>query len=67
MPVILAPLAAELLNLLFPGWGIPAVLLVLSAVVLWIGIASWRRNARLGLHRRTPTTAAAHDGPGVAG
>jgi MFS family permease len=50
LPVIAAPAAADILNIFFAGSGIPIVMAFLGAVALWAGIASWRRNARAGLH-----------------
>ena len=50
LPVLLAPAAADVLNIFFPAAGIPVVMAVLGAGTLWAGIASWRRNARAGLH-----------------
>ena len=50
LPVIAAPVAADILNILFPGAGIPVVMLILGGITLWAGIASWRRNQRQGLH-----------------
>jgi MFS family permease len=50
VPVILAPLAADIINLFVPGIGIPVVMAVLGLITLAAGIASWRRNAREGLH-----------------
>jgi MFS family permease len=50
LPVIAAPAGADVLNIFFPGAGIPVVMAILGAVTLWAGIASWRRNARHGLH-----------------
>jgi MFS family permease len=50
LPVIAAPAAADILNLFFEGAGIPIVMAVLGVLTLWAGIASWRRNARQGLH-----------------
>jgi len=50
-PVIAAPAAADVLNILFPGAGIPVVLGSLGLITLVAGIASWRRNAGRGLHR----------------
>jgi MFS family permease len=50
VPVIAAPAAADILNIFFEGSGIPIVMAFLGAVTLWVGIASWRRNARAGLH-----------------
>jgi MFS family permease len=49
-PVVAAPGAADLLNLLFPEAGIPIVLGLLGLVIIGAGIASWRHNARAGLH-----------------
>ena len=54
VPVILAPVIADLLNIVFPNSGIPAVLVVLAAMVGWIGIRSWQHNRHLGLHARSP-------------
>jgi MFS family permease len=54
LPVIVAPVAADLINLFFPGVGIPVVMLTLGGIVLWLGIASYRRNAASGLHRVRP-------------
>lgn len=51
LPVVIAPAGADVLNIFFPGAGIPVVMAVLGAVTLWAGIASWRRNARAGLHQ----------------
>jgi MFS family permease len=50
LPVILAPASADVLNIFFPGAGIPVVMGILGLLTLWAGIASWRRNARAGLH-----------------
>ena len=74
-PVILAPAVADVLNIFFPGAGIPVVMAFLGLVTLLAGIASWRRNARTGLHAHDrveiATTAALDDAtapgaPGVA-
>jgi MFS family permease len=54
LPVLAAPAAADLLNIAFPGAGIPVVMLLLGATTLWAGIASWRRNQRGGLHGNLP-------------
>src|SRR5574338_1189031 len=54
LPVLLGPVAADLLNIVFPGSGIPVVMAVLGLVTLWAGVASWRHNARSGLHRNEP-------------
>lgn len=51
LPVLIAPVAADLINLVFKGAGIPVVMAVLGGLTLWIGIASWRHNAAAGLHR----------------
>jgi MFS family permease len=52
LPVLVAPGAADLLNIIFPGAGIPVVMAILGLITLWLGIASWRRNAEAGLHRQ---------------
>jgi len=54
-PVLAAPAGADLLNLLFPGAGIPVVMGILGLITLWAGLASWRRNARAGLHQHDQT------------
>jgi hypothetical protein len=51
LPVLVAPGAADLLNIVFPGAGIPVVMAILGLITLWLGVASWRRNAHAGLHR----------------
>jgi len=56
LPVIMAPAAADILNIFFDGAGIPIVMAFLGVVTLWSGIASWRRNARSGLHRHDQST-----------
>jgi len=55
LPVLVAPGAADLLNIVFPGAGIPVVMAILGLVTLTLGVASWRRNAAAGLHRQAPT------------
>jgi hypothetical protein len=50
LPVLLAPAIADILNIFFEGAGIPSVMAILGLLTLWAGIASWRRNARGGLH-----------------
>jgi MFS family permease len=50
LPVLVVPAMADLLNILLEGVGIPVVMSVLGVTVLTAGIASWRRNSRLGLH-----------------
>jgi hypothetical protein len=66
-PVILAPAVADVLNIFFPGAGIPVVMAILGLITLWAGIASWRRNARSGLHEHDrveiPPTASLDDAP----
>jgi len=54
LPVLAAPALADLLNIVFPGAGIPVVMFLLGAVTLWAGILSWRRNAAEGLHANGP-------------
>jgi len=63
LPVIVAPVAADLLNIVFPGAGIAVVMGILGLVTLWVGIASWRRNAAAGLHAGRPTDLATTEGP----
>jgi hypothetical protein len=52
LPVLVAPVAADVLNIIFPGAGIPVVMAVLGFTTLGLGIASWRRNRAAGLHGR---------------
>lgn len=60
LPVILAPAVADILDIFFDGTGIPVVMGFLGLITLWAGIASWRRNAKAGLHvRDTPAPPAA--------
>jgi MFS family permease len=54
LPVLVAPAAADLLNILFRGAGIPVVMGILGLVTFWAGIASWRHNSRAGLHSNRP-------------
>jgi MFS family permease len=54
LPVIAAPAIADVLNIVFPGAGIPVVMAALGIGTLWAGIASWRHNARAGLHAQRP-------------
>jgi MFS family permease len=54
LPVLVAPAAADLLNLLFKGAGIPVVMGMLGIATLVAGLASWRHNAASGLHRNQP-------------
>ena len=58
LPVLLAPAAADILNIIFPGAGIPVVMALLGAFTLWAGITSWGRNQRAGLHEARPHTGA---------
>ena len=58
LPVIAAPAAADVINIFFPGVGIPVVMAILGLGTLWAGIASWRRNARAGLHDHDRTGSA---------
>lgn len=53
-PVLAAPVVADVVDILVPGFGIPVVLLGLSAVLGWVAVVSWRQNAALGLHQRQP-------------
>jgi MFS family permease len=55
LPVIVAPVSADLLNILFKGAGIPVVMAILGSITFGVGIASWRRNGAAGLHRGHPT------------
>ncbi|MDQ2854427.1 MAG: MFS transporter [Chloroflexota bacterium] len=54
LPVLVAPVAADLLNIVFPGAGIPVVMAMLGLITLGLGIASYRRNEAAGLHRGAP-------------
>ena len=63
LPVIAAPLAADLLNILFPGAGIPWVMALLGGITLWAGIASWRHNQGTGLHARARSEPASDTAP----
>ncbi|MEP7041096.1 MAG: MFS transporter [Chloroflexota bacterium] len=56
LPVLVGPAAADLLNIVVPGAGIPVVMAVLGLITLWMGVASWRRNAAAGLHDGAPAT-----------
>ena len=64
LPVLIGPIAADVLNIVFPGAGIPVVMGILGLVTLWAGIASWRRNAAAGLHAVRPGTAGERQGTG---
>jgi hypothetical protein len=54
LPVLVGPAAADILNIVFPGAGIPVVMAILGLITLWLGIASWRRNTAAGLHAGDP-------------
>ena len=54
LPVLIAPVAADLLNIVFRGAGIPVVMGFLGLATLALGIASWRHNAAAGLHAEPP-------------
>jgi MFS family permease len=56
LPVLVAPAAADVLNILIPGAGIPVVMAILGLITFWMGVASWRRNAAAGLHRANPAS-----------
>ena len=58
LPVVAAPVAADVLNIFFRGAGLPIVMAILGLATLAAGWLSWRRNAREGLH--------GHDAPAVA-
>ncbi|HEV7199477.1 MAG TPA: MFS transporter [Candidatus Limnocylindria bacterium] len=53
-PVLVAPVIADLVDIMAPGFGIPFVLLALALFMVWVGVVSWRNNAALGLHQRVP-------------
>ena len=55
LPVIAAPAAADVINIFFPGSGIPVVMAVLGLGIVWAGVASWRRNSQRGLHEHDQT------------
>lgn len=57
LPVLIVPVAADLLNIVFPGAGIPVVMAILGLITLGLGIASWRRNRAAGLHHPATTQA----------
>jgi len=57
LPVIAAPAAADVINIAFPGAGIPVVMAALGLLTLFAGIASWRRNSRAGLHEHDQSDA----------
>ncbi|MEO8510633.1 MAG: MFS transporter [Chloroflexota bacterium] len=56
LPVVAAPIAADLLNIAFPGAGLPIVMAVLGIATLVAGWFSWRHNARAGLHGQDAPT-----------
>jgi MFS family permease len=51
LPVLVAPAAADILNIVFPGAGIPVVMALLGLATLAAGFLSWRHNGRAGLHQ----------------
>lgn len=55
LPVIVAPATTDVLNLFFPGAGIPVVMAILGVIVLGLGLRSYRHNAASGLHRVRPS------------
>jgi MFS family permease len=63
LPVILAPAAADVINIFFREAGIPVVMGILGLMTLWAGIASWRRNAHAGLHSRDQAPPLPPDAP----
>ena len=63
LPVIIAPAAADVINIFFRGAGIPVVMGILGLLTLWAGTASWRRNARAGLHSRDQAPPLPPDSP----
>jgi MFS family permease len=69
LPVLLAPAVADVLNIVFPGAGIPVVMAALGIVTLWAGLASWRHNSRAGLHGvvLVPPTDSQDGSPGEPG
>ena len=50
LPVLAAPAIADVINIGFPGTGIPVVMGLLGIGTLVAGILSWRRNRGEGLH-----------------
>jgi MFS family permease len=69
LPVLAAPAAADIINIFFPGTGIPVVMGFLGLVTLAAGVASWRRNRREGLHEHNrveiPPVGAVTPAPGA--
>ena len=66
LPVIVAPAAADVINIAFPGAGIPVVMAALGLLTLFAGIASWRRNSRAGLHEHDQADSPPADAVGDA-
>jgi MFS family permease len=58
LPVLVAPVAADILNIAFPGAGIPVVMGLLGIGTLVAGVLSWRHNAAGGLHQHDLATSA---------
>ena len=56
LPVVAAPVAADVLNIFFRGAGLPIVMAILGLATLAAGWLSWRRNSREGLHGHDATT-----------
>jgi MFS family permease len=57
LPVLIAPVGADVLNHFVPGAGIPVVMGILGLITFGLGIASWRRNSAAGLHAADPSRA----------
>jgi MFS family permease len=64
LPVLIAPVAADLLNIVFPGAGIPVVMGLLGIGTLVAGVLSWRHNASGGLHQHDLATPSGGRPPG---
>ena len=52
LPVLIVPVAADVLNNAFDGAGIPIVMAFLGTVIVVAGIGSWRHNRARGAHAR---------------
>lgn len=66
VPVLIVPVAADLLNSAFSGAGIPIVMGFLGLVIIVAGIGSWRHNSSTGAHRQDADTNVAGPEPVVA-
>jgi hypothetical protein len=64
LPVLIAPVAADILNIVFPGAGIPVVMGLLGIGTLVAGVLSWRHNASSGLHQHDLATPSGARPPG---